>query len=228
MKKKVLLIVILLSCLVVSGCTADYEININKDLSVSEVVSITTPSSDLVEFTNYETYSEVVNGIYESTDYYLNEKSKFSEIIKSNIVGGTITTKFENLESFINESQALHEVFENTSIEIGDNKVSFLINDYVPISDTTSTRNPIDEINITIKSPYRIDGLKNSNCNIKNDIFICKLKITQKDEINNMNFILNKTINTTKSMFIYLIGAIIVIILFTGTIYLKSLKANKI
>lgn len=178
MKKRIILFSLLI--LLLTGCTADYEVTLKEDLSVKEELKV-----------------------YENRSYYQNKSSSVSEIInrfvtpftevlvgsevadyrKGENAGKYIKTEYQNIcDSFklINASNMFSEVHCNYDDEFVTLKFNDL-NDLRGESDTLA--NAADINNITYNIPFKVVESKNFECIVNEGKTICTTTIKKSEKI---------------------------------------------
>lgn len=174
MKYKFFLLVGLLFLL--SGCTLNYRIDIDKTGIVEEKSTLIESSENISQYTlDPTTY------ISDILDEVRNDKKYNSYILStsqdSNNAYGIGTRKYIDFENFKNKSIIVGEMFKSISITNNDGIVKILMEPqetFTYFEDTTQDSSLLEEVNIEIKLPYEV--IK-SNADSKTDnIYVWNIK----------------------------------------------------
>lgn len=120
MKKIVLVLLILL----LTGCSIEYNLKINKDLTVEERIEA-VEENDFFKLYEYTNKIDVINFIFEP---YLEEIDAYSynyDIISNDEFGGMfIKRKYSSLQDYINNVDSIYYLFENVDYSEYNNIVT--------------------------------------------------------------------------------------------------------
>ena len=163
--KQIKSILILSIVFILSGCTINYNVEINEDKSIKENIEVFVPAGiinmyydDNIEgYYNdmYDTYKEE----YEFTDY---EKNINSSRANSHI---KLDKSYCDIYSYFN-SKHFNVLFENVNIQNINDEYIVKLSGYKDMFNTYEDPNfSVEPFNITLKSKYII---KESNADIKN------------------------------------------------------------
>lgn len=227
MKKRILISILFIICFITTGCTAKYEVTINDDYSVDESITSTDSFANMGSLLKYETFDEYVTGLYENSGYE-EIGGKLNQMSENSGLKANVTTHYNSVSDFIEKSPALKEMFDNVSIEDKDNKFFIKSEGYIPLYEETSTRQAIENIEIRVISHYSINGLENATCNIEKGYNVCTVKLNQTNESYKLDFNINKKSNSMQSIVFFIIGGIIVLILFGLFTYGSYTKSREI
>ena len=156
MKKKIL---ILLIPFLLTGCASvNYELDIDKNINVSEKVKITA-TSDFFNIYYKNLPITIVKEFYNDSDiqnklnsnnykHEINQKNaKYPEVI--------ISKEYKSLEEYSQNTIFKNQVFENVIITTNDNLITLqTVNFKKYTTDDDSDSYPVSKLAISIKSPY--------------------------------------------------------------------------
>lgn len=154
MKNK-LLIIICLMCFL-SGCTANYKININKDGIVDESVTLIESKDKILTYNKYanDYVSSALDDVENDPQY--NSYSLSTNNDENNFFGiGTKT--YLDLESFKKNSIIVNEMFDSISVinQNGLTKITMIPkNTFKYFEDSSLYTSLLNEANIEINIPY--------------------------------------------------------------------------
>ena len=149
--KRILFILFLV--IMISGCSVDYKIKINKDLSISDSVIVTENTDRMKSRTNLDVTKSVK---------YLYDIYKFRNMGENDytIVSSGLTTKvsahnsYKDLDEFSKNFKS--DLFETPIVNIGKEQVYFELDQMKTIDSKASTRPVYDSIKLTIEVPYKV------------------------------------------------------------------------
>lgn len=172
MKKIVVLIIFLF---LVTGCSVEYKLTINEDLSIIEKAKL-TGTSDF--FANYykTTKTNVLKSyidIYEST---LKENNYSYELIKDNTPYVDVEKKYDNIKMYTEESILINNYFEEVKYTENGNIKRIETSGYDKgSSDDNRDRFYLREISISIKCPYKVKDHNAKKVDEKTNTYIYEL-----------------------------------------------------
>lgn len=201
MKYKFFLIVCLLFLL--SGCTLNYRLDIDKTGIVEEKNTLIETMDKLGEYTlDIDTYTSNI------LDEVRNDKKYNSYILYTNQESGNVygygSRKYLDFENFKNKSIIVGEMFKKVSLTNNNGLVTILMEPQKTFSyfeDTTLESSLLDEVNIEIEVPYEVK--KNNADSVTDNVYVWNIK--KGDNL--------KTINITYD---------------TSQIYIKPISTNVI
>ena len=116
MKKLILFLIPFL----ITGCTINYELDINDDLSVTENIKVLEDASYFNrEASADDTYKKIV-------DIGMNENGylRYDYIKENNLYGGKAIRNYKSLEDFVNEAESYKKLFSGLDLSINENIVT--------------------------------------------------------------------------------------------------------
>lgn len=151
MKKNILL---LISLFLLTGCSANYDLTIKRDLSVEENVLVQSDSSLFMYY--YDTSkADVVSSLLDMEPDY---KSAYGVTIDDKATYPTLSgsRSYKDLDSYINDSLLIREYFNNVEYSIKDGILTFRANGYKGINLSDQSRHVVDNCKIRIQTDYEI------------------------------------------------------------------------
>lgn len=230
--KRILLILFLV--IMISGCSVEYNVKINKDLSVNDVVYISENTDRLKSRTNMDVNQSVkfLYDIYKfknmgEKDYSITSSSYTTKVSASN--------SYRNLEEFAKTYRC--DITDSPTYYESDGIIHLGITQTNYIDSSASSRPVYDDITFKIEVPFKVtyhnaEEVKNNQYiwHIKKDseLKTIKIEFDSKKIDNKMSFGFGKNKIDIAYGWILLVVFIVFIgiaILFT---YTKNKKSNKI
>ena len=229
MKKKIL---ILLIPLLLTGCASvNYELDIDKNINVSEKVKITA-TSDFFNIYYKNLPITIVKEFYNDSDiqnklnsnnykHEINQKNaKYPEVI--------ISKEYKSLEEYSQNTIFKNQVFENVIITTNDNLITLqTVNFKKYTTDDDSDSYPVSKLAISIKSPYVVVENNADKHDKKTNAYIWLVDSSTENKEIKITFDKNKIYIYNIIMYISLF-VIILIILTMIIIGFKMHKKNVI
>lgn len=230
MKKVILPILILL---LLCGCSLTVDVDISKDYSVKENITI-SDYIDNIDITN-SSYEDYINDFKEfSIENYDLKNYTYDSLVKEDIVGGSAFKEYNKICNYSKNSSFAHGFFNTFNCtEKSDYYYIEATTNYFKCGDDCDERADIDylTINFTImpkvieSNANRIEGNKYTWVFSETSDNVLKLKI-KKSKINN---IINKTsIEKASVNMIFVIIVIILIIVVISLLFYNKYKKNKL
>ena len=229
MKKKIL---ILLIPFLLTGCASvNYELDIDKNINVSEKVKITA-TSDFFNIYYKNLPITIVKEFYNDSDiqnklnsnnykHEINQKNaKYPEVI--------ISKEYKSLEEYSQNTIFKNQVFENVIITTNDNLITLqTVNFKKYTTDDDSDSYPVSKLAISIKSPYVVVENNADKHDKKTNVYIWLVDSSTENKEIKITFDKNKIYIYNIIMYISLF-VIILIILSMIIIGFKIHKKNVI
>ena len=161
MNKKLKIFIIGILLILVTGCSGNYNIKINDDMSIDEELYLTIDSSNNAYTKTLKIFKE--NNIPEK-DYEV--------VLSDNNVRITYKKKYDSIEEYLLDSKVYHELIDeiqfnksNDYIDLYVNQKLKLLNDNVIKTNGTNLTD-LDVLQINIENPFDVNF---SNAEIVND-----------------------------------------------------------
>ena len=161
MNKKLKIFIIGILLILVTGCSGNYNIKINDDMSIDEELYLTIDSSNNAYTKTLKIFKE--NNIPEK-DYEV--------VLSDNNVRITYNKKYDSIEEYLLDSKVYHELIDeiqfnksNDYIDLYVNQKLKLLNDNVIKTNGTNLTD-LDVLQINIENPFDVNF---SNAEIVND-----------------------------------------------------------
>ena len=169
MNKKLKIFIIGILLILVTGCSGNYNIKINDDMSIDEELYLTIDSSNNAYTKTLKIFKE--NNIPEK-DYEV--------VLSDNNVRITYNKKYDSIEEYLLDSKVYHELIDeiqfnksNDYIDLYVNQKLKLLNDNVIKTNGTNLTD-LDVLQINIENPFDVNF---SNAEIVNDnVYTCTIK----------------------------------------------------
>ena len=225
MKKFSLLILL---CLILTGCKATNVLNINEDLSVEE---------SIVGLEDEEFYKKYYNSskdrvIEFSTVFYEDYLKKYDykkeKIVEDDYTGQKVSTKFDTLENYFSSSEAYKQFYNEWKHEIKDGIVTIELKDKLEKNGNCYDRYIIDECDVSVILPFKVIGHNADKYDKTTNTYTWNINIDEPKDIY-IEFDTNLLKKESTMYIIYIIGALLIIAAITFIIiyFKKNKEANK-
>lgn len=207
--------------ILLSGCTATYNLNIDKD-GVNEEIVFSETKEELSTYTTsiYSFLDEELQNIKEEGKY---NSYTMSVDVDSDYGSGIGNRKYSNFENYKNSSIILTEMFDNVSIEKNDNITTIIMSpkrDFEYFEDDSQYTSLLDQVKINITTPYEVT---NSNADSSNeDTYTWTIK--KKEALKEVRISYNTDINIISEIPIttwIIVGIVVSIIIISLYIYIR-------
>ena len=220
MKMKIMLIFIIIFCF---GCTANYHLKINEDLTVEETIkgfekneyydSYYRSSKDLV----------VQNAVALHQDYLDKNNYSFHTEKEDSKYGAVASLKYSSLDDYYKRSKVYEQYFNNWSIKKEKNIITIdLSSKKKPNGTGIDGRYTVSDGDVSINLPFKV--LKHNADKVKNNTYIWNINSFKGKKIY-LKFDSKKN-NETELNFIGIIVIGIIVLIASGIIIL-FIKKNK-
>ena len=205
MKNKVKIILLLLFVVLLSGCTGEYNLKINKDYSIDENVKLAIEKEE-------DTYDKTLN-LFENNNI---DEDKYEVYVTGNKVNIEYSESYSSFEEYILNSVLYKQLFGNIQYSKDDDHLIIYTSSNLKLNDKDGLLNNssyIEKLKINVTSPFSI-GKHNADKSTKDTLTWILNKNDSKREIFfKYNYLKN-------SNFSYIVITLIVIILFSSIIIL--------
>lgn len=228
------ILIILFLVIMISGCKVDYELKINKDLSVNEKVRASENTNRMRSRTNLDVNQSVkyLYKIYKLKDM---EDDNYSVNSGTNITTVTVLNSYKDLDEY--SEKFSNELFELDITNTKDNNKKITISQTDIIDSKASSRYVYDQINISVELPFEV--IKTNASTVKGNKYSwivsadskelkeMYIEFDSKKEKDTVSFSFGKRSVSLKYELIF-IGALILIIgIILAYVYIKNKKNNK-
>lgn len=229
--KKIILLILVI--LLFTGCSVNYDLYINGDLTVNEKVTASEVSDSLKTKTGMEP-KNAANSLYE---LYKIDGVKYSFTTSENnsVITSTATTSFKSLDDY--EEYFKSDIIKEVNITKKGSYITLKYKQDVPLSVTASRSLIYDSIAVNINVPFKVtennaDKVKGNTYTwyINKDGELKDIKITfNKDEtINSKTFNFGFFEINVNYQIAMLVGLILIVLLIVLFVYIKNKKNNRI
>lgn len=153
MKKHFLILLVITLCF---GCTANYKLKINKDLTVEE--NITGLEND--EFFNKyykSTKSHVVDFVMATKEDYLKEhKYSIKETSQNDLYGAIVSKTYSSIEDYYSNSKAYLQYYNSFNINNENDIITISLKDKLPQNGNSPDRYMVDNGTVSITLPFEV------------------------------------------------------------------------
>lgn len=152
MKRNILL---LISIFLLTGCSVNYKLTINTNLSVKEEATVNS-DSEIFKYYNDKSRADVLSSMIDlEPDYKSNYDIKIDD---SNAELPSLygDKSYSDLDNFINNSLLIREYFNNVEYELKDGILVFRANEFVGNNEFLQGKHDIDYCRINIKTDLAV------------------------------------------------------------------------
>ncbi len=223
-------IIILLSLFLLTGCTVNYNLDIDKDFNVVETLNVLVNKDDFE--INYDSYKEGVDSVFDKINGELKYKLSDYKIKKRK---NNINVLFKN--EYISQSEfVLSSFMKNANAKIenykkGNNDIFQILINY-DFNDLINTRKysniPIDDMTLTIDFPYKVIS-SNADKTEKNKL-TWDLKSLKESRSFYIEYDQNEIVKSNKINYLLLsiILALIVLMILIIIVILRKRRKDKV
>lgn len=145
--KRLFLFVIII---LLTGCSGNYNLNINDDLSINEELELSVENKN-------NAYQKTLN-IFENNEI---DKENYDVSVSGNEVKISYKNKYNSIEEYISNSEVYHQLFNKIEYNKSNNYIDLYISENIKIKDSYTAINgsnltDFDVLQINITNPYKI------------------------------------------------------------------------
>lgn len=218
-------IVILVGLLLVTGCNANYNININKDLSIEEQVNISGTDS-LYKIYYKTTKVNVLKELLGRFENSLKEKNYQYELRESDYPFVTIEKKYNSITEYINTADLYQNYFEKINYSQDGNVVKIETEGFIPNEDDDPSRFYVENLDVSIKCAYHVLNSNATKIDKKTNTYHFIMDGGAKDFKILLEFDTSRRFvsGTGMDIILLIISLFIIVILFWLYLYYKKRK----
>lgn len=160
MNKKLKIFIIGILLILVTGCSGNYNLKINDDMSIDEELYLTIDNTNNAYTKTLKIFKE--NNIPEK-DYEV--------VLSDNKVRITYNKKYDSMEEYILDSRVYHELIDEIQFNKSNDYIDLYVNQKLKLSNDSIKANgtnlvDLDVLQINIENPFDVNF---SNAEIVND-----------------------------------------------------------
>lgn len=161
MNKKLKIFIIGILLILVTGCSGNYNLKINDDMSINEELYLTIDNSNNAYTKTLKIFKE--NNIPED-DYEV--------VLSDNNVRITYNKKYDSIEEYLLNSKVYHELIDEIQFNKSNNYIDLYVNQKLKVSNDNGIKMngtnlvDLDVLQINIENPFDVNF---SNAEIVND-----------------------------------------------------------
>ncbi len=220
MNKKLKIFVIGILLILVTGCSGNYNLKINDDMSINEELYLTIDNSNNAYTKTLKIFKE--NNIPED-DYEV--------VLSDNNVRITYNKKYDSIEEYLLNSKVYHELIDEIQFNKSNNYIDLYVNQKLKVSNDNGIKMngtnlvDLDVLQINIENPFDVNF---SNAEIVNDnVYTWTIKKGDTEKKIQMQFKPSLNIFPYKQVAV-LSTVIVCILIIIFTIYGRYKKRQKI
>ena len=204
--KRIKILIIIISIFIFSGCKGEYNIIINKDLTISENVNISIENKD-------NAYEKTIN-LFENNDI---EESRYKVTKNDDYVNIKYKEDFSNFEDYFLNSKFYNRIISNEDFNKNNKGLKYKSFTNLKLDDKENSKLNnsfyISNLKINITSPYTIKENNADEVNNNTLTWILKENDTQKKFSFNLEYM-------KRNNFYIVIILLCILIVIIPTIYL--------
>lgn len=219
MNKKIKYIVISVLLLLVTGCSGNYNVKINEDMSVNEELYLTIENKE---------------GLYQKTLKIFNDnnvKEKDYEVVLSDDnLKITYNASYNSIEEYILNSKVYHQLIDNIELNKSNNYVDLYVNEKLKLSNLNMKQNgtnltDLDVLQVNIENPFEVNF---SNAELVTDnVYTWTIKNGDIEKKIQMQF--KPSLNIFPYRQVIVLSVVIICFVIIGvSIYIRYKKSQKI
>ena len=220
MNKKLKIFIICILLILVTGCSCNYNLKINDDMSINEELYLTIDNSNNAYTKTLKIFKE--NNIPED-DYEV--------VLSDNNVRITYNKKYDSIEEYLLNSKVYHELIDEIQFNKSNNYIDLYVNQKLKVSNDNGIKMngtnlvDLDVLQINIENPFDVIF---SNAEIVNDnVYTWTIKKGDTEKKIQMQFKPSLNIFPYKQVAV-LSTVIVCILIIIFTIYGRYKKRQKI
>ena len=220
MNKKLKIFIIGILLILVTGCSGNYNLKINDDMSINEELYLTIENSNNAYTKTLKIFKE--NNIPED-DYEV--------VLSDNNVRITYNKKYDSIEEYLLNSKVYHELIDEIQFNKSNNYIDLYVNQKLKVSNDNGIKMngtnlvDLDVLQINIENPFDVNF---SNAEIVNDnVYTWTIKKGDTEKKIQMQFKPSLNIFPYKQVAV-LSTVIVCILIIIFTIYGRYKKRQKI
>lgn len=219
MNKKLKIFIIGILLILVTGCSGNYNLKINDDMSIDEELYLT------IDNTN-NTYTKTLKIFKENN---IPEKD-YEVVLSDNNVRITYNKKYDSMEEYILDSKIYHELIDEIQFNKSNDYIDLYVNQKLKLSNDNIKSNgtnlvDLDVLQINIENPFSVNY---TNAEIVNDnVYTWTIKKGDIEKKIQMQFKPSLDIFPYRQV-IVLSVVIICFIIIGVSIYIRYKKSQKI
>lgn len=220
MKKNIFLLLILF---LLTGCTCNYNVSVNKDLTIDEEVTIYGTSKLYSAY--YKTNK--VDVLKENLDHYteeLEENNYEYSLYEEDNPYVVIKKKYQNMEEYLNNSKFFNDYFDEISYNKDGSIVKVETVGYNPNEEDNPDRFYVEDALINVKLGYEVLDTNMELIDDKTNSFSYHFREDNEDFKILISYDLSKKFNPHKKNMIYIVVAILIIIITWVTLFFVNRK----
>ena len=200
--------------ILITGCSGNYNLKINEDLSLEEELDITIPN-------NNDSYQKTLS-IFENNEI---DKDKFSVTKSENVVKINYKDKFSSIEDYILNSKVYPQLFSNIQYNKKDNIIDLTINENIKLKNNNNNLNgtnlnDLDVIQVNVTNPFKV---YDSNAELVNEkVYTWTIKNSDVEKKIQIQF--KPTLDQFPLRAVVVGSVILLVIIIFGIILLKRYK----
>lgn len=211
-------ILIILGCLVFTGCNVEYNVMIDDNLKVVEE-AIVMGDDELYESSYRTSRNKVLEGFLDIYGMELEQNSYQYELIKGENPYVKINRQYNNIGDYIDSSKLFNDYFDKIDYKVDNNIIKIeTIGFHHNITDDPE-RFYVDNLDIAIKLPFKVINHNASNVDEKSNTYYFTLKSQTEDFKLLLEFDSSKKFSYNDGVFIKILIIIGVIVLTWVIIY---------
>ena len=217
MRRIIKVFLIILLVVIMTGCSGNYNLKINEDLSLEEELDISIPNDD-------NAYQKTLN-IFENNNI---NKDKYNVVISDNKVKINYKDKFSSIEDYILNSKVYSQIFSDIQYNKKDNYIELTIDENIKLKNSNNTLNgtnlnDLDLIQINVTNPFKV---LSSNAELVNEnTYIWSIK--NSDISKNIQLKFKSSLNQFPYRAVITLSILLIVIIVFGIILFRRYRKTQ-
>lgn len=222
MKKFVILVII---CLL-TGCSVNYQVTIDRDLSVLEEANIKADDELYKDYYRTTKYN-ILDSLLKYHENNLKEKDYNYEVIESNNPYVVVSKKYNNIKEYLDNSLLFNDYFDKINYTKEGNIVKIETEGFNPNLRDNPSRFYIDNLDIMITPEFKVINSNATKIDEKTNTYHFMIKNDTIDFKILIEFDTGKGFVTNLNVKIFLILATLAVIIFWTVFFINKKKKEK-
>lgn len=178
--KRVIFVILLV---LLTGCSVNYNITIDKNLSISESVTMCEKEDFFTPYYN-STKDRIINNIYSVVESDLKNNGYNAYNFKSDdnkdaCYGKRLENKYNNLEEYIKNKLLVSQFWDSIDYEERDDVITIkTVGNFSGYVEQNPDKYIVEDATISIKLPFDVTDT-NGDCTKNNNVNVCKWYINK-------------------------------------------------
>lgn len=203
------IIILIIGLFLLTGCSVQYNLTINEDLTLVEKASLTGTDSFFANY--YKTAKKsVLNSILTEYKNYLDEENYEYKLVEDTTPYVLVSKKYNSVLDFTKSSLLFNDYFDEVKYTLDGNVAKIETIGFNPNDPDNPERFNVQELEIAITCPFNVKNHNATRVDKKTNTYYYKL-----DSENNkimLEYNTNSKFNPNKETYLTILGLVLLII----------------